>query len=161
MGQSKKRTANESSDPGNPLELGGQRKWFIHIPRGRGFHAASRLQTQEASRPQGCTHNQSENRGSLQQRDICSLCESQHIGIELRERVRGQRKEKTVQGLNDRGSEGEKVWVLVPDAYPDNSWAHCPRGSTQSAVYSFPIPAAAGPHFYARQLSIGLFFSHF
>lgn len=106
------------------------------------------------------TH-QSENRGSLQQRDICSLCESQHIGIELRERVRGQRKEKTVQGLNDRGSEGEKVWVLVPDAYPDNSWAHCPRGSTQSAVYSFPIPAATGPHFYARQLSIGLFFSHF
>lgn len=64
-------------------------------------------------------HNQSENRGSLQERHL-RLCESQQIGIELRKRVRGQGKEETVQGLNDRGSEGEKAWVLVPDAYPDN-----------------------------------------
>lgn len=28
---------NKESHTGNPLEQGGQRKWFIHIPRGEGL----------------------------------------------------------------------------------------------------------------------------
>ena len=50
VGQPEKRSANESSDTGNPLELGRQRKGVIHVPR------AGKLALR--------MHNPSEGRGS-------------------------------------------------------------------------------------------------
>jgi hypothetical protein len=62
VGQPEKGSANENLDTrnkeyhtGNPLELGGQRKWFIHIPKGWGFLAGSRLHRQERNWLQGST----------------------------------------------------------------------------------------------------------
>lgn len=62
VGQLEKGYANEiqtqeikESHTGNPLELGEWRKWFIHIPRGRGFLAGSRLLEAGGKLATGCT----------------------------------------------------------------------------------------------------------
>lgn len=62
MGKLEKESANENSDTrnkeshtGNPLELEGQRKWFIRIPRGRGFLAGNRLLEAGGKLATGCT----------------------------------------------------------------------------------------------------------